>query len=455
MRARWWPIWQRLEMKTPSSSWTMGNRSWTLFRRCQSSRAVSALMLQPDRLRDRVKNRCFWPPRGNKGSSKGRGQGGRKGRGAPQRKSLAERIASSLCRICGQRGHWKAECPQNRGASNQDISNFAAEIHDDESEAPPGDLYQLPYDQALKSVMPNNSASTAADTKNKKNHGHKKGTLSKVPALINMQSHALTLFGQREELVDPVRSAQKHMSTRSLRERLMTLCPTWGKLREAEEFCDRAFLADRTVDQAVAAILDTGASRTVIGKAQCKRFLGQFPTHFRSQTKTAPSQVIFRFGNNGILPSLHSAYIPYGKKWFKVEVVDGKTPFLLSNAVMRQLRCKLDFEANNLWIPESQQTIPLKVGSKGLYYIDMVDFLGLNGSSDPILLEYALDRELPAGIRDHLCYVTPPQTARPTGVTSLRQWGNLSSTRASSRDTCLWRFTTIIPSIPAIYSEEN
>ena len=259
--------------------------------------------------------------------------------------------------------------------------------------------------------MPNNSASTAADAKHQKNHGHKKGTPLKVPALIRMPSHALTLFGQHEELVDPVRSAQKPMSTRSLRERLMTCCPSWGKLREAEEFCDRAFLADRTVDQAVAAILDTGASRTVIGKVQYKRFLDQLPTQVRSQIKTAPSQVIFRFGNNGTLPSLHSTYIPYGRKWFKVEVVDGKTPFLLSNAVLRQLRCKLDFEANNLWIPESQQTIPLKVGSKGLYYIDMVDFLGLNGSTEPIMLEYDLDREFPAGIRDHPCTSAPPLTS--------------------------------------------
>ena len=61
------------------------------------------------KIRDRLRHRGFWPV-------KGRGKGGKKGgRGDSkgfnrQKGSLAERIASSNCRRCGARGHWKWEC---------------------------------------------------------------------------------------------------------------------------------------------------------------------------------------------------------------------------------------------------------------------------------------------------------------------------------------------------------
>ena len=61
------------------------------------------------RLRDRAKNRGFWPGRGKGKGGKG---GGKKGKGFVPRRSLADRIATSTCRLCGKRGHWKWECPQ-------------------------------------------------------------------------------------------------------------------------------------------------------------------------------------------------------------------------------------------------------------------------------------------------------------------------------------------------------
>ena len=60
-----------------------------------------------------------------------------KGFGKKRHHSLADRIAASSCRICGQRGHWKWECPQKNGgqrssggssqASNADI-NMAVKV---------------------------------------------------------------------------------------------------------------------------------------------------------------------------------------------------------------------------------------------------------------------------------------------------------------------------------------
>lgn len=59
------------------------------------------------RLTERFKSRGFWPIKGKGKSGKGFGKG-KKG----SKKSLEQRILSSTCRLCGQRGHWKAECPQ-------------------------------------------------------------------------------------------------------------------------------------------------------------------------------------------------------------------------------------------------------------------------------------------------------------------------------------------------------
>ena len=68
------------------------------------------------RLREKAKSRGFFSS-----SSKGRGKGkGKKsGKGnwntwdQPQRRrSLADRIANSSCKLCGQKGHWRRECPR-------------------------------------------------------------------------------------------------------------------------------------------------------------------------------------------------------------------------------------------------------------------------------------------------------------------------------------------------------
>ena len=65
-------------------------------------------------------------------SGKGKGYGGKpsgKGKFHDNRpkKTLQERIMSSTCRLCGVRGHWKAECPlKNQGSANSTEAHAAA-----------------------------------------------------------------------------------------------------------------------------------------------------------------------------------------------------------------------------------------------------------------------------------------------------------------------------------------
>ena len=78
------------------------------------------------RLSERFKNRGFWPTNPGKGrgkSFKGKGKFNQKG----ARKSLQQRIMESSCRICGRRGHWKAECPDRpRNAASSNASTAPA-----------------------------------------------------------------------------------------------------------------------------------------------------------------------------------------------------------------------------------------------------------------------------------------------------------------------------------------
>ena len=72
------------------------------------------------RLLEKSRSRGFWPARNFKGfGKKGKPKGG-KGKS----KGLAHRIANSSCRLCGQTGHWKAECPSRKTQSNPEASQI-------------------------------------------------------------------------------------------------------------------------------------------------------------------------------------------------------------------------------------------------------------------------------------------------------------------------------------------
>ncbi|CAL1145947.1 unnamed protein product [Cladocopium goreaui] len=75
------------------------------------------------KIRDRLRHRGFWPATGGKGRGKSGKKGGKPdmGRFPKKKESLAERIAASNCRRCGQRGHWKWECPQKEG-TKEDVN---------------------------------------------------------------------------------------------------------------------------------------------------------------------------------------------------------------------------------------------------------------------------------------------------------------------------------------------
>ena len=125
------------------------------------------------------------------------------------------------------------------------------------------------------------------------------------------------------------------------------------------------------------AILDTGASRSVIGIEHVPAVMQKLPPRVRQAVKECPSKVGFRFGNNQIAYSFKQLQIPLeqGKRriWLLIEVVPKATPFLLSIKAMKSLGASIDLANNTCYLKTLDRSLPLKENTNGLFVIDMAD----------------------------------------------------------------------------------
>ena len=88
------------------------------------------------RIAERRKSRGFWPVKGGKGRGAGwssdgsyNNKGSKKGSGKGK-EELLQRIARTHCKLCGERGHWRAECPQ-RTKESANIATIHTAIEED------------------------------------------------------------------------------------------------------------------------------------------------------------------------------------------------------------------------------------------------------------------------------------------------------------------------------------
>ena len=123
------------------------------------------------------------------------------------------------------------------------------------------------------------------------------------------------------------------------------------------------------------AILDTGASRSVIGSDVLPLLLEKLPDRVRNMIKKVPSKVGFRFGNNQITHSFMQVRIPiirpHQRIWLLIEVVPKATPFLLSIQTMKTLGARIDLATNQCFLSRLGRSLTLKESKNGLYLIDM------------------------------------------------------------------------------------
>lgn len=339
------------------------------------------------------KHRGFWPVRGQKGGKKFGGKG-RKGSGG--KGGLLARIARTDCHICHKRGHWKAECPEN--PANKDSANVAQhfgsydahmEAHvteeiDSSSSAhiiveplvPPGlsTLSEFKEDLSNKFSGKNRSwsihqcpfvshkwpsfPSSVFHTGNKGGNSHQ----NKIEDALWTNSQIKDNIGHQMKQFWGQRFAARKMPTTPVH--LTASTP----MKNASAVC---FSSDGPKDHRHQAILDTGASRSVIGQDIVPSMLKELPQHVRDSIKECPSRVGFRFRNNQIEYSFKQLQIPIqmtGKRiWLLIEVVPKvrAIPFLLSIQTMKYLGAVIDLEKQTCYLKTLQRSLEMHESKNG------------------------------------------------------------------------------------------
>eukprot|EP00435_Cladocopium_sp_Y103_P052633 s419_g16.t1 len=324
------------------------------------------------RLKEKARNRGFWPP----SASKGRGRGGKgfKGRGSFQndkstswhfggqmgvrKKTLADRIASSTCRKCGRPGHWKRECPMNQGGSTMSAikkpegESFTGLMIEDEgyemlalTTAP----HQGVQGDLIEDLPPDAEVLEVGDKilgRSSEHMGIDRGVLLDYCDVGSECFHLSHGPFRSQASSSSTYSSMKSQApdlTTSLIHRLMHCCrsiePEQAALPTANSepaVTGSTFLPSHSDFEAGGAcilnveeaddeaIIDTGASKAVIGKERLTRLLHSFPKELRSRVMRVPTEgVVFKFGNAGRLSSEFAVLLPRSKNdWLRVEVVE-------------------------------------------------------------------------------------------------------------------------------------
>lgn len=351
------------------------------------------------RLTERSKGRGFWgnPQNSKGGKSKGKG----KNKGGFQnrfRKPLQQRILESNCRLCHQKGHWRAECPmRHKLANNASSSNPApasafaglAAAEHGESDHPDHDDGDVPSADAIpfadqECVFMIHHQSFHSPLHHHASHkiGHQLKSKWKT-ILHNHQSRRFPPQGSSLPSATPaIRTmktetkptvASQHRDPLS-KEQVTALNPEETHPRHCEESAN-------FVTHGTSGIVDLGASMSVIGEQEFRELCKCLPQTLRANMKEAPCQVSFRFGNNSSVVGKRSVYFPVGSKWIKVIVVPSQTPFLIANSVFRNLGPVIDTQDSTIYFKSLDRSIPMTLTERKLYRIDLLDLLQVREKS--------------------------------------------------------------------------
>ena len=364
------------------------------------------------RLLEKRKTRGFWPV-GASGTSKGKGKTafkGFKGKSkSKSRDSLLQRIARSHCRRCGALGHWKAECPQrgsNEGSTMKDAQSTAS-AHVAEHDIPVVTFYaedqgdDVVSDQEEPEAHPSVSCSDfnegiltcVAEEDCYFQYNNNNSSMPQVSAhhmssrgkdrIHRWSQHAHRLHSRMQKFVS---SAQPKICTSSPASDVISV---HHKLRSHDGMAQnesRRFNFDVSSEVFVVAdqlashaILDTGASRCIIGDKTFSRLCQVLPERLLKSIKNRPSQVKFRFGNNQTLTSMYQVLFPLKQAPnskllnLAVEVVPGYTPFLFSKRAFKLLGGILDTQTDSCQLSAINTQVKLALSPTGLYLLNITD----------------------------------------------------------------------------------
>ena len=327
------------------------------------------------RIVERKRNRGFWPLKGGSSSSKsGKGYGppGFKGFKKGQSKGkeeLLSRIARTHCKRCGEIGHWKAECPLRSKESQANVASTPF-VEADAFQSDRVLFEQIESEGEVGVWSKENRNETTRIEPSQESYSFE------IDASFESSSCEFALFTEATKL--------RTMSFFMSRNRVLSHEPRRPSIRAPEP--PRASIAAGLTNRAGSlsgfqtngmAILDTGASRSVVGDEHLQMLLEQLPTFVRDRVKEKPSRVTFRFGNNQIEHSYKQIHIPIDKQkvrmWLVVEVVPKGTPFLLSIQAMKQLGTIMDLQKGSCFLSSLNRSIKLHEGRTGLLMIRLSD----------------------------------------------------------------------------------
>ena len=314
------------------------------------------------RLVEKTRSRGFWSNSKGKGSFGKKGFGKQKGKGF-RSKSLAQRIAESSCRRCGAKGHWKAECPLNQTSSSDGKNVVPTSIVIDHEAA------------AATVVEPNVDADTFSllnDMEPWHDPTESRNLLEWCFGVIMGRSKGYSFQNALKKRLGDMFSYVPRKGTPTtkpceIRPNLVKpSCPT-----DASAECHSLFCSAGTTG-----VVDLGASQSVIGSDQLKELLEQLQPGIRSQLKRQEVDLIFRFGNHQTLQSKVAIHFPLHGQWFRVAVVHGKTPFLLSSKFLQTIQAVIDANECTLWSKLLNRYIPVYHNEKNLMMMNINDLWG-------------------------------------------------------------------------------
>ena len=326
------------------------------------------------RLLEKTKSRGFWNNRSQKGKNKGKGKGSF---GQRFRQPLAQRIMNSTCRICNQRGHWKAECPQNPmrdqsksatasgGTTGNRAAAFAgmtiaehAETIVEDNEDPPEHAVAF----TVEASHPFNSQGFLCRAKYHLRHNDKELT-----RLTRKRINQVEL----KSVVNRFRSLIRPTTSESVDTRNHVDDPLIQEVTRNQRSIESVLFAS----QGTFGIVDLGASLSVIGSQQFKELCQSLPETILSRMKEAPCAVNFRFGNDSTVIGDRAIYFPIQRYWIKVVVVPSNTPFLIANSVFRSLGAVIDTEDSTVFFKRLKRRIPITLSDRKLYRLDFAELL--------------------------------------------------------------------------------
>ena len=320
------------------------------------------------RLLSKRKVRGFWPVSGHKGF-KGSGKGGKgKGKGKSGRDQLLARIAKSTCRACGERGHWKAECPKYgkpgsmSASSKTEAATTVAEVDQGPAAAFLAGHFDESQDLEVLTQLPEEAVSLAEACI---------VTRSTLPSNVPRRLQQMIA-----NLKTPKPFAAQDTSIRRAGSGTKPWTEDLSRRSETATLSDLSSSVALLSTSPVEAILDTGASRCVMGHRLLEPFLSQLGDRVRDSVRVTRSAVKFRFGNNQTLDSTKRVLVPirtvdHQVLWLGIEIVPGNTPLLFSKRAIKQLGGIIDTTQDTCCLRRLRRTLQLHSSATGLYLLDL------------------------------------------------------------------------------------